>query len=285
MIVYLNDEYMPAEQARISPLDRGFLFGDGIYEAIPSYDGKMVALQLHLNRMKNGLKSIGMENPLSDEAWREVAAKLSEKNGGGNVGIYFHVSRGNEGRRSHGFPTDIKPTVFAMVIDIDPHPAIPDRKTKKGVKVSSSEDLRWRRCNIKSTALLGNVLHFQESFAAGKDETILYNSAGELTEASASNVFIVKDGVVSTPVLDDQKLPGISRHLVIESLKAEGSIPVEERVVTMAEVRSADEVWITNSSQHIAPVIELDGKAVGDGQAGVIWERAMIIYEAAKYDF
>lgn len=285
MIVYLNGEYLPAEEAKISPFDRGFLFGDGIYEATPSYAGRMVAMGLHLQRMNNGLKSIGIENPLSDEQWREVAKNISEKNGNENLGIYFHVSRGNEGRRFHGFPEDTAPTVFAMVIPIDPHPDVPDRATKKGLKVTSTEDLRWRRCNIKSTALLGNVLHFQESFATGKDETIMYNSDGELTEASSSNVFIVKDGRVATPPLDYQKLPGISRHITLESLRAEGSIPVTERVVTMAEVRDADEIWITNSSKHIAPVVELDGEPVGDGRVGTVWEKAMKIYEAAKYDF
>lgn len=285
MIVYLNGEYMPAEQAKISPFDRGFLFGDGIYEATPSYGGRAVALQLHLDRMNNGLKSIGIENPLTDEQWREVAENLSEKNGGEDLGIYFHVSRGDEGRRFHGFPTDIAATVFAMVIDLDPHPAVPDRATKKGLKVVSTEDLRWRRCNIKSTALLGNVLHFQQSFAAGKDETIMYNAQGELTEASSSNVFIVKDGVVATPVLDHQILPGISRHIAIEAMRADGLIKVEERVVTMDEVRQADEVWITNSSKHIAPVLELDSKPIGDGLVGPVWEKAMTLYEAAKFDF
>lgn len=285
MIVYLNGEYMPAEEARISPFDRGFLFGDGIYEATPSYNGKMVALGLHLQRMNNGLKSIGIDNPLSDDEWREVAKNISEMNGNENLGIYFHVSRGDEGRRFHGFPEDIKPTVFAMVIAIDAHPSVPDRTTKKGLRVTSTEDLRWRRCNIKSTALLGNVLHFQESFAVGKDETIMYNSDGELTEASSSNVFIVKDGQVATPPLDYQKLPGISRHITIEALRTDGSIPIAERVVTMDEVRNADELWITNSSKHIAPVVELDGSPVGDGAVGPVWEQAMGIYEAAKYQY
>lgn len=170
-------------------------------------------------------------------------------------------------------------------IAVDRHPEVPDRTTKKGLKVTSAEDLRWRRCSIKSTALLGNVLHFQENFAAGKDENIMYNSAGELTEASSSNVFIVKDGQVATPPLDYQKLPGISRHITIESLRAGGSIPLAERVVTMDEVRNADELWITNSSKHIAPVIELDGQTVGDGQVGPVWEKAMAIYEAVKFDF
>jgi len=285
MIVYLNGEYMPAEQATISPLDRGFLFGDGIYDVTPSYGGRMVGLQLHLERMKNGLQSIGIDNPLSDKQWRDIAINLSEKNGGENLGIYFQVSRGNEGRRFHGFPANTKPTVLGMAIELAPHPEVPDRKTKTGLRVVSSEDLRWRRCNIKSTALLGNVLHFQESYALDKDETIMYNAHGELTEASSSNVFIVKDGVVATPILDHQILPGISRHIVVESLREDGSIQVEERLVTMEEVHQADEVWITNSSKHIGPVVELDGQPVGDGLVGPAWEKTMTIYEAAKYKF
>lgn len=285
MIVYLNGKYMPIEDAKISPLDRGFLFGDGIYEATPSYHGRAVALQLHLNRMNNGLNSIGINNPLTDQQWQDVAATLADRNQGDNMGIYFHVSRGNEGRRFHGFPKDIAATAFAMVIAIDSHPATVKRSEQKGFTVISTEDLRWRRCNIKSTALLGNVLHFQESFEAGKHETIMYNSNNELTEASSSNVFIVKDGVVITPLLDNQILAGISRHIAIECLRADGKINVEERVVTMDEVRQADEIWITNSSKQIGPVVELDGKPVGDGEVGPVWESAMNLYEKAKYNF
>ncbi len=285
MIVYLNGKYLPVENARISPLDRGFLFGDGIYEAIPSYDGRALALQLHIERMKRGLAAIGIENPLTDQEWKDVARGLNERNGGGDLGIYLHVSRGNEGRRFHGFPECASPTVFGMVLDIEPHPPVPDRSTQKGLRVKSTEDLRWNLCHIKSTALLGNVLHFQQSHSEGMDETILYNSGGELTEASASNLFVVIDGTVVAPPLDDQKLPGISRHICLESLRADGSIPVEERVVTIDEARHADEMWITNSSKQIAPVIELDGQPVGDGQVGEIWERTMRIYEAAKFDF
>ena len=286
MIVYLNGKYMPAEDARISPFDRGFLFGDGIYEVTPSYGGRMVGFELHLQRMKNGLKEIGFtDEVLSDREWRDIAENLIERNGRENLGIYFQISRGDEGRRFHGFPADTRPTVFGMVIEIDPHPETPDRGSKLGLKVHVEEDMRWRRCHVKSTALLGNVLHFQRSYEQGQNETILYNTRGELTEASQSNVFIVKDGVVITPPLDNQILPGISRHITLASLHADGSIPVEERVVTLAEVRNADEIWITNSSKHIAPVVELDGEPVGDGKVGEIWERAMGIYEASKYDF
>ncbi|MGK0239359.1 MAG: D-alanine transaminase [Candidatus Pelagisphaera sp.] len=285
MIAYLNGEYLPVEDAKISPLDRGFLFGDGIYEAIPSYGGRTVALQLHIDRMKNGLAAIGIENPLTDKDWKDVAQELSERNGRGNLGIYFHVSRGNEGRRFHGFPKGVTPTVFGMVLEIAPHPPTPDRNTQKGLRVKSTEDLRWNLCHIKSTALLGNVLHFQESHSSGLDETILYNSAGELTEASSSNVFVVIEGTIVTPPLDNQKLPGISRHICLEALRAEGSLSVEERVVTINEARQADEIWITNSSKQIAPVVEMDGQPVGNGQVGEVWERATRIYEAAKFDF
>ena len=285
MIVYLNGEYVPAEQARISPLDRGFLFGDGIYEFIPSYAGRAVAVQLHLERMKRGLAAIGIMCPLTDEDWKHVVRELSDRNGGGDLGIYLHVSRGNEGRRLHRFPEGIAPTVFGMVLSIAPPPPAPDRHIQPGLRVATAEDLRWKRCHIKSTALLGNLLHFQPSYKAGMNETILYNGAGELTEASSSNVFIVSNGEVATPLLDHQKLPGITRHICLESLRAEGSIPVRERVVTLDEARRAEEIWITNSATQIAPVVEMDGLPVGSGRVGGVWEQAMRIYEAAKYDF
>lgn len=285
MVVYLNGEYLPADQAKISPLDRGFLFGDGIYEAIPSYNGRAVALQLHIDRMRRGLDAIGIDNPMTDEAWKDVARELSERNGSGNLGIYFHVSRGNEGRRMHRFPEGVPPTVFATVLEIAPPPPFPDRKKERGFRVGTEEDQRWDHCDIKSTALLGNLLHYQQSHKAGMDETILYNQTREITEASSSNVFVVIGGEVITPPLDNQKLPGISRHICLESLRAEGSIPVSERVVTIDEARKAEEIWLTNSSKRIVPVVEMDGQPVGNGQVGEIWEKALRIYEAAQFDF
>jgi D-alanine transaminase len=285
LIVYLNGAYLPAGQARISPLDRGFLFGDGIYEAIPSYGGRTVGLQLHLERMKRGLEAIGIMNPLTDQDWKLVVRELVERNGGGDLGIYLHISRGNEGRRLHRFPEGVAPTVFGMAFAIEPPSPAPDRSRQPGLRVATAEDLRWKRCHIKSTSLLGNVLHVQAGHQAGMNEVILYNSAGELTEASVSNVFIVLNGEVATPLLDHQKLPGITRHICLESLRADGSITVRERVVTLDEARRADEIWITNSARQIAPVVEMDGRPVGSGQVGPVWEKAMRIYEAAKYDF
>jgi len=285
MIAYLDGNYLPVEEARISPLDRGFLFGDGIYEALPFYGGRPVGLGLHLQRLSNGLAEIGIENPLSEQEWRAVAIDLVKRNGNeGNLGLYIQVTRGNEGRRFHGFPENTRPTVFCMVMPIPTHPT-PDRNTMKGLKVASTEDLRWRRCHIKSTSLLGNVLSFQHGYAMGCDETIQYNAQDELTEGSMNNVFIVKDGVVATPPLDHQLLHGISRHIILETLRADGRIAVEERVIKMDEVRSADELWISNSGNHIAPVIELDGKPVGDGKVGQVWELAKRIYEANKFSF
>lgn len=286
MIAYLNGDYLPIEEARISPLDRGFLFGDGIYEALPFYGGRPVALGLHLQRMANGMAEIGIENPLSNKEWHTVAEELVKRNGNdGNLGLYIQVTRGNEGRRFHGFPENTRPTVFCMTVPIPAHPESPDRNSIQGLKVASTEDLRWRRCHIKSTSLLGNVLSFQYGYAQGCDETIQYNALGELTEGSMNNVFIVKNGVVATPPLDNQLLPGISRHIIIESLRADGRIPVEERVVKMEEVRSADELWISNSANHIAPVVELDGQPVGDGKVGQVWELAKRIYEDNKFNF
>lgn len=281
--VFLNGDYMPIEEAKISPLDRGFLFGDGIYEVIPSYSGKMVGFQGHINRMNDGLKAIGIELDWSDAQWQVLCNTLSERNGAGPLGIYLHVSRGADTKRFHAFPKNVMPTVFAMAFEI-PVPKTPDLTTiGKGYALTSSEDLRWKRCQIKSTALLGNVLHFQEGYEAACQETLLFNNNNELTEASASNIFIVKDGVIATPVQDNQILAGITRRLVIDILAKDGSLALEERIITLDEVNAADEIWITSSSKEIAPVTLLDGKAVGDGNVGPVWLKAATLYSINKF--
>lgn len=283
-IVYLNGTYMPMSDAKISPMDRGFLFGDGIYEVIPSYDGKLVGFGPHIDRMKEGLGFIDIKLGYSEADWRELCEALIEKNGGGNLGIYLHVSRGADSKRFHAYPESIEATVFAFAFEIPPAP-VADKTAAKAYKVSSTEDLRWKRCNIKSTALLGNVMHFQQGYAAGNNEILLYNAQGELTEGSACNAYIVKDGVVITPPLDNQILPGITRLMLLDILQKDGTIKVEERIVTMDEVRNADEIWLTSSSKEIAPVIELDGQPVGDGSIGPVWEKAQALYSAGKYAY
>jgi D-alanine transaminase len=283
-IVFLNGQYMPISQAKISPMDRGFLFGDGIYEVVPSYNGKLVGFGLHIQRMQDGLNAIGIKLNKSIDDWRDIAQSLIEQNGKGNLGLYFHVSRGADIKRFHAYPDDIEATVFAYAFEI-PEATVADKSLVKQFKVASTQDLRWKRCQIKSTSLLGNVMHFQQGHEAGVHETILYNQHNELTEASACNVFIVKNEVVITPPLDNQLLPGITRHMLLDILRKDGTLQVEERVISMNEVRAADELWITSSSKDIAPVVELDGKPVGNGKVGDIWQLAQTLYSANKHNY
>lgn len=283
-IAYLNGDYLPLEEARISPLDRGFLFGDGIYEVIPYYAGKSVGLVPHIARMIDGLAAIEIKCNKSADEWKILLDDLIARNEGAtnNLGIYVHVSRGTDVKRFHAYPENVAPTIFCFTFDIkDPEPV--DREKVHAYTVTTSEDLRWKRCHIKSTALLGNVMHFQQGYASGNSECLLYNANNELTEGSSVNAYIVKDGVVITPIQDNQILPGITRRIIIDSLNAEGSIKVEERTVTMDEVYNADEVWISSSSKEIAPITQIDGKPVGDGTVGPVWEAAFQIYTDAKF--
>lgn len=273
---------MPLSEAKISPMDRGFLFGDGIYEVVPSYNTQLVGFNLHIERMQNGLNAIGIKLNMAVADWRDIAETLIEKNGKGNLGLYFHVSRGADVKRFHAYPENIQPTVFAYAFEI-PAATKADKQSVKQYKVSSTEDLRWKRCQIKSTSLLGNVMHFQQGHDAGVHETILFNPLNELTEASACNVFMVKNDVVITPPLDNQILPGITRNMLLDILQKDGTLQVQERVINMSEVRTADELWLTSSSKEIAPVVELDGKPVGNGKVGDIWQLAQTLFSANKH--
>ena len=283
-IVYLNGEYLPMAEARISPMDRGFLFGDGIYEVIPCYRGRMVGFGRHIDRMTDGLAAVDIELDWSQDQWREICEQLIARNDVDDMGIYLHVSRGADTKRFHAYPEDVPPTLFGFIFEVSPSP-VADKTTTKTYTVSTTRDLRWKRCNIKSTALLGNVMHFNQSYQGGDNETILYNETGELTEASACNVYIVKDGVIATPETDHQILPGITRMLLIEILRADGSLPIEERPVTLDELHHADEVWISSSTKEIAPVVMVDGQPVGDGGVGDIWVQAQTLFSEFKYDY
>jgi len=284
-IAYLNGTYLPLEEARISPLDRGFLFGDGIYEVIPYYQGRPVGLVAHIERMLDGLAAIEIKTSRVVGEWCALLDDLVARNDGANcnLGVYVHISRGADVKRFHAYPEDVEPTVFCFTFEIkDPEPA--DREQVHAYSVTTSEDLRWKRCHIKSTALLGNVMHFQQGYASGNSECLLYNTKNELTEGSAVNAYIVKDGVVVTPIEDNQILPGITRRIILDSLENDGAIKVEERAITMDEVMNADEVWISSSSKEITPVTKIDNQPVGDGKVGPVWERAFKIYTAAKFE-
>lgn len=283
-IAYLNGEFVPLEQARISPLDRGFLFGDGIYEVIPSYQGKMVGFTQHMTRFANGLAAIEIDFPIDKDEWRALVQRLIDDNQaalGENVGVYLHISRGADTRRFHAYPEGVTPTVFGFAFALSA-PVKADRSIHPGASVSLAEDLRWERCHIKSTALLGNIMHFQQSVKEGNAETILYNHQREITEASSSNVFIVKNGEAFTPPLDNQLLPGITRMLVIECLHL-AKVPVSEKVITVDELLAADEVWITSSGKEMLPIVSVGGQQISDGKVGAVWEKVFTIYSEQKF--
>ena len=281
-IAYLNGAFMPLEEARISPMDRGFLFGDGIYEVIPWYDGRPVGFQRHMQRFGDGLAAIGLENPMPTEAWHSLFTELTGKNKGDYQGVYLQVTRGTAPVRNHRFPTDCQPTVFAYTFAVNA-PSNGDPKRATCYKVATATDRRWKRCDIKSVALLGNVLHMMEGVDAGADETILFNEDGELTEAAACNVFIVQNKTVATPPLDIEKLPGVTRNMLIDILRNEGW-NVEERTVTRTEVMAADEVWLTSSTKEVAPVIAIDGQSVNDGKPGEVWTAAQSLFAHHRFN-
>jgi len=282
--VYLNGEYLGADEAKISPMDRGFLFGDGIYEVIPSYQGKMLGFGAHIERMNNGLNELEIKLDYSADTWRKICNDLCEKNQGDNLGIYLHVSRCADTKRAHGYPTNITPTVFAFAFEIPAEPK-GDIDNATTYTVSLEQDRRWQRCHIKSTALLGNVIHYQHGAAAGNKETILFNRLEEITEASSSNVFIVKDGVISTPPLDNQILPGITRWLILNILHSYSNFKVQERIISKDELLDADEVWITSATKEVGPVVKVNGKLVGDGKPGAVWQQVQSLFTKHKFDY
>jgi len=283
-IVYLDGEYMPAEQAKISPMDRGFLFGDGIYEVVPCYDGQFIGFVHHIERLFQGLAAIEIQHAFSMQQFKDICLTLNRKNGGGNLGIYIHVSRGVSLERNHAFPEGISPTLFVYTFELPEPPSANGLETVT-YKVNTQEDLRWHRCNIKSTALLGNVMHFQKGHAAGFDETLLFNANDELTEAASCNVFIVKNGTISTPNLDTQKLPGITRLVLLRILAEHTELELEERVITKTEVLDADEIWLTSSTKQVGPVIQVNEQLVANGRPGPIWEKAQSLFLKHQFEY
>lgn len=283
-IAWINDQWLPLSEARISPMDRGFLFGDGIYEVIPSYGGKMVGFNRHMQRLQDGLDAIALANPLDAKIWHQQLTRLIQENGEGDLGIYLQVTRGVAEKRQHKFPEKTTPTIFAYTFDI---PATSDGslESARGITVATGTDRRWQRCHIKSVALLGNVLHMMEGVDSGADEILLFNDNDELTEAAACNVFIVKQGTIKTPALDTQKLPGITRNLLLDMFKSEIDWQVTEGVVTRAEVFSADEIWLTSSTKEIAPVISIDGIPVSHGKPGPVWSKAQQLFHKLRFDY
>ena len=288
-IVYLNGLYAPIENAKISVMDRGFLFGDGVYEVIPVFGGKLLRLDEHLARLHNSLNRISLLNPHNDNEWQKIFLNLLEKNSGDDRAIYLQISRGAYEKRDLSIRSSSAhnpPTVFAMVLQVTQ----PDIDVlSAGISAVTVEDFRWDACDIKSTSLVGSVMLREQASAAGVDDAILIKN-GMVTEGTASNVFLVKDGVLITPPTGRNLLPGITRDLVIElavelaivDFSSNGIIKFEEREIEESELSTADEIWMTSSTREIAPVIRLNDHMVGKGVAGERWKQMIDLYQDYK---
>ncbi len=289
-IVYLNGAYLPVEEAKISVMDRGFLFGDAVYEVVPVFGNNLLRVDEHLARLQNSLSRVSMANPLNSKEWAEIFSQLLNKNQGEDRAIYLQVSRGAYPVRDLSInktnQSTCPATVFAMILQVKP----PDMDVvSAGISVITVDDFRWHACDIKSTSLIANVMLKQQAVAANVEDAVLIRK-GMVTEGTASNVFLVKDGTLLTPPTkhptgNQLLLPGITRDLVIE-IAEKNTIVVQQREIKEAELYSADEIWMTSSTREIAPVIRLNGEAVGvgigAGVAGEMWKRVMDLYQQHK---
>lgn len=278
-IVFLNDQYLPIDQAKISVLDRGFLFGDGVYEVIPVFGSRPLRENEHLQRLANSMQRVGLDNPHSESEWSRLFHEILEKNPGDDRAIYLQVTRGHYEIRDLSVSEKHEPTVFMMVMQVA---TIDIAVIEKGMEVITVDDFRWHACDIKSISLIANVMLRQKAAEAGVDDAILLRD-GFATEGTASNLFIVKDKVIVTPPKSNLLLPGITRDLVVE-LAEKNNIQCEVRDISENELSSADEIWLTSSTKEIAPVIKLNGHPVGEGEAGDCWRMMINYYQIYKQE-
>ena len=275
-IVYLNGEFMPLAEARIPVLDRGFIFGDGVYEVIPVYSRQPFRLAEHLRRLQTSLDGIRLANPLSDAQWTALIADIITRNEDEDQSVYLQVTRG-VAKRDHAFPKNTVQTVFMMSNPLTTPSAA---QLADGVPAITAADFRWLKCDVKSVSLLGNCLLKQLAVDAGAAETILFRD-GVLTEASSSNVFVVKNGVLLAPPKNNLVLPGITYDVVLEIAQAR-EFEIEVREISEAETRDADEIWVTSSTKEVLAITTLDGKPVGDGKPGPLFQRMHALYQEFK---
>lgn len=278
--VYLNDRFLPIEQAYVPVLDRGFIFGDGVYEVIPVYSGLAFRLQQHLQRLQNSLAALRILNPYSLPQWtalvQELIAHNEDRDGSNDQSLYLHVTRG-VAPRDHAFPKQATPTVFMMS---NPLLTPSTAQVEHGVAAISADDIRWDRCDIKAIALLPNVLLRQMAVDVNAVETILFRDR-ILTEGAASNIFAVENGVILAPPKDKHMLPGITYDLVLE-LAAAQAIPLQVGQFSQARIRAADELWITSSTKEVLAAVSLDGQAVGTGRPGPVFRQMYAAYQQYK---
>lgn len=274
--VYLNGEFCDLADAKISVLDRGFIFGDGIYEVIPVYQGKLFRARQHLARLARSLDYVGIANSYTEAEWLTLIQQLLARQPEGDQMVYLQVTRG-VAKRAHAFPKDVTPTIFMMS---NPLPQVPAALRAAGVACVSMDDLRWLRCQIKSTSLLGNVLAAEYAAEHDAMETIQFRD-GYLTEASSSNVWLVKDGVLYAPPKDNLILEGI-RYGLFEELCTQAGITLVQKKLTKAEVLAADELLLSSATKEVLAVVKVDDQTIGNGQPGPIYHRLYAAYQAAK---
>lgn len=275
-IVYLNGDYMALDDAHISVLDRGFIFGDGVYEVIPAYGGYPFRLSHHLQRLDNSLSATQIKNPLSRQQWQQAIEQIIARNQYHDQSVYLQVTRG-VAPRHHSFPHQDKPTVFIMTSTLEPQaPEI----SQKGIHAITLNDNRWLNCHIKTISLLPNVLLRQEAENKGAQEAILIRD-GQATEGTASNLFIVRNNCLHTPPMGPLLLPGVTRNLVVEIAKKE-QLCLKEQAIMETELIDAQEIWLTSSTKEILPVTTLNDKIVGNGKPGPFWQKMIAAYQEHK---
>jgi D-alanine transaminase len=278
MTVYLNGKFVPIEEAKVPVLDRGFIFGDGVYEVIPVYSRRPFRLAEHLKRLQHSLDGIKLKNPHSEREWTDILYELIKRNAPEDQYLYLHITRG-VAKRDHAFPAPpVPPTVFVLS---NPLTTPPPELLHSGISCITVADNRWLRCDIKAIALLPNVLLRQAAVEAGCAEAILIRDDAFLTEGAASNIFVVKNGKLLAPPKDNLMLPGITYDVILELAAANG-IPYEVRRVSKDEVFSADELLLTSSTREVLAITTLDGKPVGNGKPGTMFARLHPLYQTFK---
>jgi D-alanine transaminase len=276
MNVFLNDRFLPLADAKVSVLDRGFVFGDGVYEIVPVYSRKPFRLEAHLSRLQISLDGVRLANPHGVARWRELIGQLVAMQDFDDQSIYLQVTRG-AAPRDHAFPPGVPPTVFMFA---QPLVSATGAQKAAGVCAITAQDIRWGRCDIKAISLLANVLVRQQAVEAGCAETVMLRD-GFLSEGAASNIFVVKNGVLLAPPPSHLILTGITYDVVLELAAAHG-IPTELRAISEAELRDADELWMTSSTKEIMPIVKLDGAPVGTGEPGPLARQMDALYQAFK---
>ncbi|HXL82784.1 MAG TPA: D-amino acid aminotransferase [Casimicrobiaceae bacterium] len=276
MTVHLNGRFLPLEDAKISVLDRGFIYGDGVYELIPVYHRQPYRLRQHLARLQRSLDGIRMVNPHTDTEWESIIRELVARTPFDDQGLYLQVTRG-VAKRDHSFPLDVVPTVFMMSNPLSLPTA---EQVERGVAVVTAIDERWLHCDLKTISLLGNVLARQRATDAGAAETVLFRN-GFLTEASASNVLIVRDGVILAPPKDNQILPGITYDAAFELARG-GGLALEVRPISRDEALAADEMWLSSSTKEVLAVTSVDGKSFAGGSPGPVFRKIYELFQASK---